>query len=354
MFVMRDRLRFINVRADNIADFFSGISDLWLLRHKQKLDQEYWQWRYLDGPAEPSDLVVALRKDKVVGLYGLVYVPILLRGRRVLAGLMGSLVIDPAERSWQCYRGLVDRCISNGQQRMLAFRFGVSPLRMMQFSRNVGAKRVGLMSICFGLLDAGEFLQARGVPYPLSLLGRLIQPFIGLRDGSLMTAGLEVKEVQRFGPEFDRFWSEAARENYSGYYKDAAYMNWRYVKCPLRKYYKLAAYKNNELQGFIVFCLTGVRQSACVLDVMANRNDVQTVRILLLAACKRLRTERVGHIFAAFMPNTAALVVARSLGFHTGSVFLGSHQMVFYQTGDACSEQDFQMCDFSLGDWLAF
>jgi len=74
---MKDKLRFLKVIESNLGDLAQGISELYFSVHKRKRDFTYWKWRYLNDPGSASSLISAVSGCRIVGKYGLLYIPFL-------------------------------------------------------------------------------------------------------------------------------------------------------------------------------------------------------------------------------------------------------------------------------------
>ena len=312
---MKDNLRFLKVTKPNIDDLSQGISDLYFLVHKRKLDPEYWQWRYLNSPAGKSNLIVAVRGARVVGQYGTLYMRLIVDGQLVVAGLMGGLCVDPVERSWYCYRGLVETNRVETYKDKLAFCFGIAPARLMELIKRMNVISLGCMPVCFGFLNIVHILEGRDIPYPLSLIGHLIQPVLGLCIRSKEALDFEIRSVESFDSEFDQLWQDVAQKRIVRIIKNAAFLNWRYVECPMPNYICLAAYRNKRLEGFAVFCSTGLRNGARILEILVRDDNPEIMKALLVKALQQLRLKKIGCITASFAKDSPEAAVLKKLGF---------------------------------------
>ena len=115
-------------------------------------------------------------------------------------------MVQPLEGFWQCYRGLVERCNTEKQNSNLIFYFGVTNFKLLGLFKRLGTIDLGRIPVYLGFLDVTETLKKISVPYPLSLLGWLLQPVIGLRIGRKYMMPLDIRHIKRFDNSFDELW----------------------------------------------------------------------------------------------------------------------------------------------------
>jgi GNAT superfamily N-acetyltransferase len=102
--------------------------------------------------------------------------------------------------------------------------------------------------------------------------------------------GLEVRAVERFGPEMDALGARAAEGYGSHFTRDAAYFNWRYLDSP-RDYRCFGAYRADELVGVAIVGHTfkhGV-SAGFVADLVAAPEDGHAIRALVGRAAAEVK-----------------------------------------------------------------
>src|SRR5713101_3715602 len=65
-------------------------------------------------------------------------------------------------------------------------------------------------------------------------------------------AGVAVRPATGFGPEYDRLWARARSSYAMCVRRDAAYLEWKYERCPHRRYARWEARRGEDLVGFAV------------------------------------------------------------------------------------------------------
>lgn len=352
---MKDSLKFLRVSELNIDELAEGMSELHFAVRGQRRNPAYWRWRYLNSPVGKSNLSVAVRGGQVVGKYGLLYVPLIVKGKQMVAGMM-DISIHPLERSWQCYRGLVEMSIVESQKDNLAFRFGISSSRVIELNRRLGVMNLGRAPIYLGFLNAARILEGRSVPYPLSLAGWLVQPIVGLRIRGGEIFDLDIQPVKSFDSSFDELWSAIAKSRTVSIVKNAKYLNWRYVKYPGRWYGRLAAYRRRKLEGLVIFRTSGSRHRSFVLELLVRDDNPETMRALLVRTFRELRMKGTGHIIASFPTKSPAAAVLKELGFKSWGTRLWSMHVIIATNPpkETCPKLDLKSCNFSLGDLTGY
>ena len=102
--------------------------------------------------------------------------------------------------------------------------------------------------------------------------------------------GLEVRPVERFGPDLDELGTQAAAGYGSHFTRDAAYFNWRYLDSP-RDYRCFTAYRGDALVGAAVVGHTfkhGV-SAGFLADLVAPPDDAIAIRALVSRAVAEVK-----------------------------------------------------------------
>jgi len=352
---VKNKLTFTSISESNIDSFAGKISELHSASSGKRHSPAYWYWRYLKGPAGSGNLIIALNGGDVVGKYGLRYLPLIIRGRRIKAGFMEGLLVSPLERFWQCYRGLVERCNREKQNNNLAFYLGMTHFRTLELHKRLGVIDLGRVPVYWGFLDIPRILEGRSVPRPLSLLGYLGQAIIGLRVGVKKISYLNIRQVKNFDSSFDELWENISKKYAISVIRNAQYLNWRYIENPTEKYECLAAYSDGRLEGLVVFRIADCHNEGYVFELFAREDSKSVMRELLLQAVKELKAKRIGYITVSFPATSNAAHVLRSMGFKSWGTRLWSIHMIVSSGSRTSLLPDLELRNwyFSLGDWLA-
>jgi hypothetical protein len=353
--LLENNLELLKVDGSNIDGLAGGLSELHHSVGGRAVDPAHWRWCYVDNPTGKTGTIVALRAGRVVGKFGSVYMRLVAGGERVTAGLMEGLSIEPSERSWQCLSGLMKMSLDEAIKAKVAFGFGFATRVASELSTRLGAVSLGPAPIYSGFINTANVLRGRSVPFPLSLVGWLAHPLVGLKVANVDSTDLDIRGVESFDNSFDGIWDSIEWSPRTvAVVKDSAYLNWRYVRCPDRRYVRLAAYRGDRPEGLIVYRSGAPRHDAFLLELLARDDDPETMRVLLSTALGELRRQKAGLVSASFPTTSRAAAVLNETGFKPwGSRFWNMDIIVATERGKGASpELDLSSWDFSLGDWL--
>jgi len=172
--------------------------------------RQHWIWKFVDNPLKKTEIMIAERDDgKCMGLFSGIKQRFLIDNKPCFCsnqvdvatheslrrGMLGArLLVDLVKQYYVHYTG--------GETKM-AWGFPEPALH-----------RIGLHFMKWGVL--------RDVVY----LVREPEPFAD------PPAEIEVRAVDRFGPDADGLWEQCAQEINTGLVRNAAYLNWRYADHP--------------------------------------------------------------------------------------------------------------------------
>ncbi len=163
--------------------------------------------------------------------------------------------------------------------------------------RRLGMTGQVMLRNYFAPLRPGTILHRRkGLP---KLAGKLIDSAFGLvrRANALHLPKLRPSErigdVTEVGYAFDSLWRRARVGYRLILARDAEYVRWRFLECPLHKYDLQALWVDNVLAGYVVTRLDQQhdRTTGMIVDIFAAQGDIRPWRLLLDAAIKRLHDQ---------------------------------------------------------------
>ncbi len=353
---MSNRLTFKKLSASNIDEFSQGMSDLYFSVRGLECDPSYWRWCYLENPIGKSNSIVALKNNRVVGKYGNVYMNMVVQGKHVVSRLMEGLSIEHSQRSWRCYVGLIKKSHIEQSRDDVSFGFALSTPHSAKLSLRTGAVSLGRAPLYSGFISVEKLLAGMPIPKLFSMAGMLIQPLLGLKTKTADTSNLDIRPIETFDRSFDLLWQDIEQRRTVSLVKDAAFLNWRYVKCPDRKYSRLAAYNAGELKGFIVFRTTPTNRDGFIFELQALNDNKDTMKALLVNAIQEMKKQRVGLLSAFFDTNSSQAEVLTEMRFKTWGTRLWNMEITIATNPKkgSCPELDLRNWSFSLGDWLYY
>jgi hypothetical protein len=139
------------------------------------------------------------------------------------------------------------------------------------------------------------------------LTARAAQPFVrvwrSLRR-PLRAAAIEVEKITDVGPEFDALWPAVSNLAENVLVRDRAFLDWRFVQAPTRRYDLFAARSGGRLLGYLAGRTTLVEglRWGMIVDLLAeDTNEGRDAAGLLVAAYHRHLREEGADISAALM-----------------------------------------------------
>ncbi|MFH1152521.1 MAG: hypothetical protein V1793_01795 [Pseudomonadota bacterium] len=342
----------------------SGLSDLVNNPLDFLLDVHYWQWRYFESPVTAasllqsylpeSSLMVAVCAERVIGKVGNLLMPFCVAGKSVIIPLMEGLSFSSGSRSWSRLRTLLALSYQKRQQFNSEFSFAVTPRSSFDLYQRLGCRVVGQLPVYTGIISGNDFARLRGVPFPLSLTGWCVHPLFGVRYRKDPAAGITIRRIDHFGPEFDQIWNTIGPQRCVAVNKNTGYLNWRYARHPGQWYDILAAYRDGQPDGLIVFRMVSAMKRAYVLELIAARDDAKTMGALLDSALKHMKAEGMASVTASCLNGSPVQPLFKAAGLSPlPTRFWDMHLIVeIAENHSSGPVENLAAWELSLGDWL--
>ena len=269
--------------------------------------QRRWRWQYVDNPATTPDgpeIWVARDGDQVLGQYASMPVRLWWGGRLVRS----SWGMDVFRRAEARGRGLGARLFTAWSDHVeVALGLGLTPSSYGLFKK-LAYRDVGPVPFFQKVLDPRAVLARRLG----DTLGRAAAPILGLALKTLHPekpaggGGTLVRTVTGFGAGYDTLWERAKGSYAMCVRRDAAYLEWKYARCPHRRYALREARREGELVGFAVSRDEDYRglRLGWIVDVFAEASDHEAKDALIAAVLESFREARVARA-QAFSLNAA-------------------------------------------------
>lgn len=277
-----------------------------------------WGWQYLENPGTPPDgpvIWMARDGDRLLGQMATMPFGVWWGGREVT----GSAGMDYFVRKGEQGRGLGILLSETWAAHVdVAFALGLTPSSYPLFKKIF--RDVGPVPFFQKVLDPDAVARRRlGAP------GALAAPLLAL--GLRLVFGAEpappadvaVRSVAAFTADYDGLW-ERARASYAMCIRrDAAYLNWKYLACPHRRYDVREARRGGELVGFAVTReedYRGVRLG-WIVDLFAAADDHGARHALLAETLAAFRAAGVARA-QTYSMNALLTADLRRFGFFPG------------------------------------
>jgi GNAT superfamily N-acetyltransferase len=304
-----------------------------------------WRWQYLENPATPEagpEIWVAREDSQVLGQYASMPVRLQWGGREVKSSWGMDVFLKAEARG----KGLGARLFTAWSDHVeVALGLGLTPSSYGLFQK-LRYQDVGPVPFYQKVLDPNAVVARRAG----SVLGAVAGPLAGAALEALHperphpeAASLEVVSATGFSPEYDRLWADARGSYAMCVRRDQAYLDWKYARCPHRRYQIREARRRGQLVGFAVSRQEDYKGTRLgwVIDVFADAAERGAKDALLGALIDGFRAGGVARA-QAFCMNAALGEDLERRGF-----FRGESPMQFCVRARGPSEAVFS----ELGRW---
>jgi hypothetical protein len=359
--------RAIELTIDSGAEHIPQLIDLARVvygAHPDMTSEEYYRWLYADGPAGPAIRVSAFTDGRMVGHYAVVPLSFSDRNREIRAGLGVDAIVHPAEEG----RGLFARLVSSADTRAGACGLELlyvvpGPQSEPWFTTVLRYVRAGELSLFVQPLRSTELL-ARGPSTlrPLLPAGVAMDQLLRLRSRFLnrrrACPSIRIEPIERFGPEFDDLWVRIRHSAGRTTGRTSAYLNWRYVACPTRRYRILTAWIQSRVVAYVVSRSRTVQQFpeirlGSIVDVISDRTAEgdAAATALVADACRGLRENGSDAVVAQLRRPSPLLRSLRENGFWRIPGKHAAYRPIAFKARGTVSTQPFHFTggDFDMG-----
>ena len=256
-----------------------------------------WEWQYGENPEREREgpaIWVAREGADVLGQYASMPVRLWWDGCLVRSSWGMDVFLRPQARG----KGVGARLFTAWSDHVeVALGLGLTPSSYGLFKK-LRYHDVGPVPFFQKIMDARAVASRRLG----AAMGTVAGPLLALgwsalhRERARRTA-LSVEPIGAFGPEFDSLW-ETARTSYTMCVRrDAAYLTWKYVRCPHRRYTLHAARRDGRLAGFAVSRQEDYRglRLGWIVDLFADSADHDAKDALLGAVLGGFRADGVAR-----------------------------------------------------------
>ncbi len=281
-------------------------------------------WQYLDNPYRPPGVpcsMVVEEGGRVVGFMGFYYNPTQVGADVWPSCWILGFVTDPQARGSAGPRFVRQASRTIDSVPILLGNPGTHILRFWSWFRAGVCTTAPIMIRPVGL----EFVARERLPPALAgVAGEASRVALRMVGGSVdrlalaraRRRGVTVVPITHFGPELDALWRRVRRQHPNMTVRDRAYLNWRYVACPLAPYVLLAARWRDEVVGYLVGRVFDSKRmrKAVIVDLLVEDDDPVLARALVGHAMQVFRCERVNLAYT-IAPCQGLVPVLESMGF---------------------------------------
>jgi hypothetical protein len=122
---------------------------------------------------------------------------------------------------------------------------------------------------------------------------------------SLEQEDISAVEIGEFDDRFNAFWEKVCEGHPLIMVRDRAFLTWRFVECPNRRYATFAAEREGTLAGYVVVRTQdkGAYRLGHIIDFLVRRDDEETLGHLVATAMRRLKNRGVDIVSCTISPS---------------------------------------------------
>ena len=285
---------------------------------------DLWKWKLRHAPAEAANVWLASASGKPVFHYAGVPLRFALDGPVVTAMISVDALTAPEFRRRGLLTQGVTRAFAEWRTRGVAFTLGLPNEQWGSRTAAAGWQRLFPLQWLVRPLRP-EVVAARrfGLPWlrHASVVSRLWGGW--LANTLRRDPEAEFREVAHAGDAFDRLWKRCAADAMFSAVRDAAWVQWRFLSSPIRKYDVVLAYRNGEPVGYSAthVARSADKTSAFLAEIVAPRNDAAAHDSLLARAVTSADEAGADLLAALSVPGTDSHASLRRAGFLRGPAF---------------------------------
>lgn len=248
------------------------------------VDRAAFEWQYFDHPRSADFRVFVVEEGgQLIASTTRMPASIRLAGTDVPAYFNIDSMVHPAHRRRGCMRDLYKYARAAIEGDPIFFSKG-SSAQIYPLLVSIGHHPVAPNTTLVSHPSAARWLLSRLHLAPTG------QP----KDPGVVRGFDDFLPIDRFGADFDELFGRVSQRLTAVFVRDAAYMNWRYVDIPHRRYFRYAKMAAGRMSGVVVASLEG--SHANIVDLLWDQaqpgEPERTVRFVQ-ALCDEHRAVRV-------------------------------------------------------------
>src|SRR5438045_2130020 len=211
-----------------------------------------WEWQYLENPSAPDgpEIWVAREDGQLLGQYASMPVRLWWGAREVRSSWGMDGVVAAAARG----KGVGARLFTAWSDRVeVALGLGLTPSSYGLFQK-LRYHDVGPVPFFIKVLDPAAVARRRLGRFAGAVGASALRAALALRhpERRLPAGDLVVAPSRGFSDEHDALWERAKGTYAMCVRRDRPYLEWKYARCPHRRYDVLEARRGGRLEGFAV------------------------------------------------------------------------------------------------------
>jgi GNAT superfamily N-acetyltransferase len=241
------------------------------------VDPRYLPWLYDQNPAGPAYEFMTRDRGLVTGHAAALPLRYKIGAEEMTGSLGVNAITHPAFRGKGIfillYEEIFKLCVRDGNPFMFGFANSNSHKGCL---RHLDFQEIGQLPLWILPFDLRRILASRkSRPGPLWRVGAgAANPFLGLGLSVLRPRpdkDIAIEKIKEFGSEFDGFWETVKNAYPNCLIRNRAFLDWRFVRQPTRRYDIFAARKGGRLLAYLAGTLTTIEglRWGMIVDMLA-------------------------------------------------------------------------------------
>ena len=300
-----------------------GIFDLRKAVYGEPFNEQQWDWKYSNKPVKVAKIFLAENNGMIVGLRPVMFLPLKVMSRVVIAGLNADVMTHPDFR----HRGIFSTLVREAFERVSNEEIEIV-FTFPNENSYLGYVKLGWPHICSVPLLAiplnfnnlvRKYIKTTALQKPTgSLLGLLFKGLhLGGRLGKTDISGFALGRIYSFDNRFDELWYKVSNQHNIAVVRDSRYLRWRYADKPGQEYIILGIEKERELAGYIIL-KSNVEMFGLKLGLIVDMLTIEDKGItnaLLCHAIDYFKRAKMDIIGCLMLKHTAYYKALRKAGF---------------------------------------
>jgi len=269
-------------------------------------DKSFLQWQYFDNPA--GNALIKLAKssqNEVVGQYIIIPMKIKFNDEIIYSTLSLNTLTRKDYRGKGIFVGLADAIYSKCKEGKIRFTYGFPNQNSYPgFIKKLQFQDLGSIPLLVRPLSVKKLLFNKFNSKLLANVGGLLQPIFNtsVKDSE----EIKIMRITSKFEDFDEFW-KSIKDKYKVIgVRNSEYIKWRYSDIPIREYYIIGAYRNEELIAYSILRNTEIEKYRCgmIVDFMIKDGEKLAGKKIINEAINQFKKEGIELAGCLMLPNT--------------------------------------------------
>lgn len=300
----------------------------------EPLSPAYLDWQFEKGPGGSAIGVVAWedRTGRAIGQATVLPVGVRLGGKTTNAGLVLPPAVDPDSAEDGLGTRLLEEAVALAEQEGLAFCYAFADQSSLPAFLDDGFERAITLPLLIRPLNPERLAEKSSGGRSLARaasIARIVWRMPAVTGRQEEVPGLEIEEVDSFDEPFAVFWHRVHQRLPIMVIRDPAYLNWRFIDRPDRRYAVFIAKSEGKIRGLIAAQVANLGRfsTGVIVDLLveASGEGRAAGRLLVDHVDAYFRGLDLDMLVTVALRHTDEFRIFRSRGFWVPPRFLEPH-----------------------------